>query len=99
MAERIEILVRGQRELLANVSHELKTPLTSLKLQVQGLLMMPPASLSADDAARFQQTLDVVDRVDDLDARAAATLIGLQQRGPRKRVGNSAERGNVVERD
>lgn len=43
-------------------SHELKTPLTSLKLQVQGLSMMPPASLDAADAARLKQTLDVVER-------------------------------------
>jgi len=54
--------IRVRDDFLSIASHELKTPLTSLKLQVQGLLMMPPESLSHDDAARFKQTLDVVDR-------------------------------------
>jgi signal transduction histidine kinase len=54
--------IRVRDDFLSIASHELKTPLTSLKLQVQGLLMMPPASLNQADAARVKQTLDVVDR-------------------------------------
>jgi signal transduction histidine kinase len=54
--------IRVRDDFLSIASHELKTPLTSLKLQVQGLLMMPPASLDHADAARFNQTLEVVDR-------------------------------------
>jgi|SRR6185312_3944956 len=54
--------IRVRDDFLSIASHELKTPLTSLKLQVQGLLMMPPASLDQSDAARFKQTLEVVDR-------------------------------------
>src|SRR5439155_15706173 len=32
MAERIERLVRGQKELLANVSHELRSPLARIRM-------------------------------------------------------------------
>ena len=32
MAERVEQLVRGQKELLANVSHELRSPLTRIRM-------------------------------------------------------------------
>ena len=31
MADRVERLVRGQRELLANVSHELRSPLARIR--------------------------------------------------------------------
>ncbi|MCU1279153.1 MAG: Sensory box histidine kinase [bacterium] len=54
--------IRVRDDFLSIASHELKTPLTSLKLQVQGLSMMPPASLSPEDGARVKQTLDVIDR-------------------------------------
>ena len=54
--------IRVRDDFLSIASHELKTPLTSLKLQVQGLLMMPPSSLDAADAARLKQTLEVVER-------------------------------------
>ncbi len=35
MAERVESLVRGQRELLANVSHELRSPLARIRLALE----------------------------------------------------------------
>ena len=35
MAERIEGLMRGQRELLANVSHELRSPLARVRLALE----------------------------------------------------------------
>ena len=40
MAERVERLVRGQKELLANVSHELRSPLTRIRM---GLALSCPA--------------------------------------------------------
>src|SRR5262249_55681014 len=35
MAERIERVVRGQKELLANVSHELRSPLARIRLALE----------------------------------------------------------------
>ena len=35
MAERIEMLVRGQKELLANVSHELRSPLARIRVALE----------------------------------------------------------------
>jgi signal transduction histidine kinase len=54
--------IRVRDDFLSIASHELKTPLTSLKLQAQGLLMLPPTSLNPADAARVRQTLEVVER-------------------------------------
>ena len=35
MAERVERLVRGQKELLANVSHELRSPLARIRVALE----------------------------------------------------------------
>ena len=48
MAERVEHLVRGQRELLANVSHELRSPLARIRV---ALALLPR---DADNEARLR---------------------------------------------
>jgi signal transduction histidine kinase len=48
MAERVERLVRGQKELLANVSHELRSPLARIRMAIELL----PRTGDAD--ARFR---------------------------------------------
>ncbi len=45
MAERLEATVRAQREFVANASHQLRTPLTGLKLRLEGAADAAPADL------------------------------------------------------
>jgi signal transduction histidine kinase len=50
MAERVEQLVRGQKELLANVSHELRSPLARLRMALELL----PRDPSGESEARLK---------------------------------------------
>jgi len=51
MAERIEQLVKGQRELMANVSHELRSPLTRVRLALELVPRTPDTAGRLDDVA------------------------------------------------
>src|SRR5262249_32126411 len=55
MAERVEELVRSQRQLLANVSHELRSPLARLSLAVDLLRQFPEDR--EDHLARLENEL------------------------------------------
>jgi two-component system sensor histidine kinase RstB len=63
MADRVESLLRSQRELLQTVSHELRTPLARIKFATELIQ-------TADDADSRKQRLDAIDdatdRLDDL---------------------------------
>jgi signal transduction histidine kinase len=55
MAERVEHLVRKQREFVHNASHELRNPLTALTLRVEELeLTLPPDRASEVSAVRAE---------------------------------------------
>jgi signal transduction histidine kinase len=54
--------VRVRDEFLSVASHELKTPLTSLKLQVQSLLEQPPVFSDKAEAQRMTSSLALTDR-------------------------------------
>jgi signal transduction histidine kinase len=58
MAERVERLVRGQKELLANVSHELRSPLARLRVALE---------LLPRDSASAQRLVDIENDINDLD--------------------------------
>jgi two-component system sensor histidine kinase CpxA len=64
MAERIEALITGQRRLLGDISHELRSPLSRLTVAL-GLVKQGPAEEAADNLERIG-----------LEARRLDTLIG-----------------------
>lgn len=64
MAARVERTVRGQKDLLANVSHELRSPLARLRM---ALALLPRGGDSEARLRGLEQDLDDLDRlVDDL---------------------------------
>jgi signal transduction histidine kinase len=79
MAERVERLVRGQKELLANVSHELRSPLTRLRM---ALALLPrdgatePRLVDAErDLAELEQMIDDVLATSRLEATGLPTRL------------------------
>ncbi|MFF4937207.1 sensor histidine kinase [Micromonospora sp. NPDC000729] len=55
LAERIQVLLREEREQVADLSHRLRTPLTALRLEAESLR-------DPDDAARLTAAVDGLER-------------------------------------
>jgi signal transduction histidine kinase len=74
-AERIDALLRREREFTSNVSHQLRSPLTALQLRLEELQAWP----GLDDAGRREVTvaLEQARRIGD----TVTNLLGLAQRG------------------
>ena len=78
MAERVERLVRGQTELLANVSHELRSPLARLRM---ALALLPREGAAEARIAEAERDLAELDRlIDDVLATARLEATGLPTR-------------------
>jgi len=78
MAERVERLVRGQKELLVNVSHELRSPLTRIRM---GLALLPGDAASAARLGDVERDLAELERlIDDVLASARLESTGLPAR-------------------
>jgi len=79
MADRVEKLVRGQRELMANVSHELRSPLARIRLALE--LLPDEASTAARrqdlaaDLAELERLIDDVLTTSKLDATGLPTHV------------------------
>lgn len=67
MGRRLELVVNGQRGLLAAIGHDLRTPITSLRLRAE--LLQEPAERS-----RIKRSLDELERV--TEAALAASKVG-----------------------
>jgi signal transduction histidine kinase len=75
MAERIERMVRGQRELLANVSHELRSPLGRMKMALE---LLPETEANRARVADLQQDLGELERlIDDVLTTSRLDATGL----------------------
>ncbi len=75
MAERVEALVRGQRELLGAISHELRSPLgrARVALEIARDRLTPPAPAAAlDDAASGPETRTLASALDDVEVQLGA---------------------------
>jgi signal transduction histidine kinase len=72
MAERVERLVRGQRELLANVSHELRSPLARIRVALE---LVPRTVENEPRLAGVEEDLEELDALID-DVLTASRLDG-----------------------
>ena len=72
MTDRLESMIRARQELLANVSHELRSPLTRLEVAVELLRDRLEALGEADVRGRLEDIDEEVHRMDQLIGRILA---------------------------
>ena len=90
MAGRVERTVRAQQEFVANASHQLRTPLTGIKLRLEAAIAETP-----DEAVRDQ--LSAADREVDRLAQIIERLLTMASQIEEGRVPH-ADLGDAVER-
>ncbi len=76
MTDRLERVLAAQREFVANASHQLRTPLTGLRLRIEA------AALKSDDPA-LSAELDAAEREAERLARLVTSLLALARDGER----------------
>ena len=80
MTERLERLVRGQRLFVADASHQLRTPLTGLRLRMEAV---EGSGLDAEAAGDVQGALAELDRLSEM----ITELLELSRAGERDAAG------------
>jgi signal transduction histidine kinase len=60
MADRVVQLLAAERELVADLSHRLRTPLTALRLNANALGDMPEAASTREAVAKLEQEVDTI---------------------------------------
>lgn len=74
MADRLDELVRSQRRFVADASHQLRSPLTALRLRLENLSVHEPAQVTASRDAALQETARLTRLVDGLLALVRAEV-------------------------
>jgi signal transduction histidine kinase len=78
MASRLESTVRAQREFVANASHQLRTPLTGMKLRIESAI---DASGSDDQRRQLEAADEEVDRLAEIVERLLVMARRIEQGG------------------
>jgi signal transduction histidine kinase len=91
MAARLDRVLQAQREFVANASHQLRTPLTGLRLRLEA------AALKADDPD-LERDLAAAERETERLARVLAALLALARDGAAPGPARPVELGAAAER-
>jgi signal transduction histidine kinase len=72
MADRLDELVRSQRRFVADASHQLRSPITALRLRLENLSTDDPTQIASSRDAALQETARLTRLIDGLLALARA---------------------------
>jgi two-component system, OmpR family, sensor kinase len=89
MTSRIERLLAAQRDFVADASHQLRTPLTGLRLRLEEARALEP---NEDVASELDAAMVEVDRL----AHTVGELLALSRAGERRAAGGSVELEDLV---
>jgi signal transduction histidine kinase len=92
MAERLGLVLAAQREFVANASHQLRTPLTGLRLRLE------LARMKADRGADAVPELEAAEREVERLARLLTSLLTLAREGDKPRASGPVSLAHAAER-